>query len=46
MDKDKLNKLSKKELIEMIHVFEEKIAVTDECRSLLRLDYVGSRQSL
>ena len=42
-NKDRFNKLSREDLINLIYIYEEKIAVTDECRDLLRID---ARQSL
>ena len=37
-NKDRFNKLSREELIKLINIYEEKIAVTDECRDLLRMN--------
>ena len=33
-----LEKLSKKELIEMIHKHEERLLISEECKDILRLD--------
>jgi len=38
MEKNKFSGLTKEELIRIINTYEEKLAINEECRELLRID--------
>jgi hypothetical protein len=38
MDKNTLTKLSKEELIKIITIYQEKLAINEECKDLLRIN--------
>lgn len=40
MEKNELNKLKKKELIEMINQYEEKLRINEECNQIIRIGSV------